>query len=57
MVTMVASWLPTRRVVRVSPLAALRPDAAVDVHTATGLVRLALAAILLVTGVALLGVT
>ncbi|WP_235854817.1 FtsX-like permease family protein [Nonomuraea aridisoli] len=26
MVTMVASWLPTRRVVRVSPLAALRPD-------------------------------
>jgi putative ABC transport system permease protein len=55
-VTMVASWLPTRRVVRVSPLAALRPDAAVDVHTATGLVRPALAALLLVTGPALLGV-
>ncbi|WP_030918752.1 ABC transporter permease [Streptosporangium amethystogenes] len=55
-VTMVASWLPVRRVVRVSPLAALRPDAAVDVHTATGLVRLALATILLVTGPALLGV-
>ncbi|WP_433424730.1 ABC transporter permease [Microtetraspora malaysiensis] len=55
-VTMVASWLPTRRVVRVHPLAALRPDAAVDVHTATGLVRLALAAILLVAGPALLGV-
>ncbi|MCC5580278.1 FtsX-like permease family protein [Microtetraspora sp. AC03309] len=55
-VTMVASWLPTRRVVRVSPLAALRPDAAVDVHTATGLVRPALAVILLVTGLGLLGV-
>ncbi|TQS20633.1 ABC transporter permease [Microbispora sp. KK1-11] len=55
-VTMVASWLPTRRVVRVSPLAALRPDAAVDVRTATGLARLALAAMLLVTGPALLGV-
>lgn len=55
-VTMVASWLPTRRVVRVSPLAALRPDAAVDVHTATGLVRLALAALLLVAGLGLLGV-
>ncbi|MDP9869218.1 MULTISPECIES: ABC transporter permease [Streptosporangium] len=55
-VTMVASWLPTRRVVRVSPLAALRPDGAVDVHTATGLARLALAALLLVTGPTLLGV-
>ncbi|MEV1167623.1 ABC transporter permease, partial [Nonomuraea sp. NPDC049784] len=55
-VTMLASWLPTRRVVRVSPLAALRPDAAVDIHTATGRVRLALAALLLVTGLALLGV-
>ncbi|WP_433291206.1 ABC transporter permease [Pseudonocardia sp. CA-142604] len=55
-VTMVASWLPTRRVVRVSPLAALRPEAAVDVHTATGRVRLAFAALLIVTGLALLGV-
>jgi putative ABC transport system permease protein len=55
-VTMLASLLPTRRVVRVSPLAALRPDTAVDVHTATGRVRLALAALLLVTGLALLGV-
>ncbi|MER7500376.1 ABC transporter permease [Nonomuraea pusilla] len=54
-VTMVASWLPTRCVVRVSPLAALRPEAAVDAHTATGLVRLALAALLLVTGLVLLG--
>ncbi|GAA1187174.1 ABC transporter permease [Pseudonocardia alaniniphila] len=55
-VTMVASWLPTRRVVRVSPLAALRPEATVDVHTATGRARLALAALLLVTGLAVLGV-
>ncbi|MEV4115164.1 FtsX-like permease family protein [Nonomuraea sp. NPDC049695] len=54
-VTMLASLLPTRLVVRVSPLAALRPDTAVDGHTATGRVRLALAALLLVTGLALLG--
>lgn len=54
-VTMVASWWPTRRVVRVSPLAALRPDSAIDVHTATGRVRLVLAALLLVTGLVLLG--
>jgi putative ABC transport system permease protein len=39
----------------VSPLAALRPQAALDVHTATGRARLALAALLLVTGLALLG--
>ncbi len=55
LVTMVASWLPTRHVVAVSPLAALRPQAAVDVRTATGRARLALAALLLVTGPALLG--
>jgi putative ABC transport system permease protein len=55
-VTMLASWLPTRGVVRVSPLAALRPQAALDVHTATGRVRLALAALLLLAGPALLGV-
>ncbi len=56
LVTTVASWLPTRHVVRVSPLAALRPQAAVDVHTATGRARLALATLLLVTGLALLAV-
>lgn len=55
-VTMVASWSPTRRVVQVSPLAALRPNAPVGVRTAAGLVRLVPAAILLVTGLALLGV-
>ncbi|MFD2351043.1 FtsX-like permease family protein [Nonomuraea ferruginea] len=52
-VTMVASWLPTRRVIRVSPLAALRPDAGVDARTRTGLARPVL---LLVIGLALLGV-
>jgi putative ABC transport system permease protein len=56
LVTLVASWLPTRRVVRVSPLAALRPQAAIDVGTATGRARPALAALLLVAGPALLGV-
>jgi putative ABC transport system permease protein len=55
-VTVAASWLPTRRVVRVSPLAALRPEAAIDVHTATGRVRPVLAALLLVGGLVLLGV-
>jgi putative ABC transport system permease protein len=53
-VTMVASWLPTRQVVRVHPLVALRPQAPADVHTAGGRARLALAAALLVAGLALL---
>jgi putative ABC transport system permease protein len=52
--TVVASWLPTRRVVRVTPLAALRPDTAVDMHTATGRARLRLAAFVLLAGLALL---
>ncbi|MGI5271138.1 ABC transporter permease [Nonomuraea sp. CA-218870] len=55
-VTMVASWSPTRRVVRVSPLAALRPDAGLEARTRGGLARAALAAFLLVTGPVLLGV-
>jgi putative ABC transport system permease protein len=54
LVTVVASWLPTRRVVRVSPLAALRPRAAAGGRTAAGRARPALAALLLVTGAALL---
>jgi putative ABC transport system permease protein len=52
-VTMVASWLPTRRVTRVSPLAALRPVVAVDVHAPT---RVVPAACLLVVGLVLLAV-
>ena len=55
LVTVIASWLPTRQVVGVSPLAALRPQAALDLHTATGRVRSALAALLLVAGPVLLG--
>ncbi|MHA6621896.1 ABC transporter permease [Pseudonocardia sp. DLS-67] len=54
-ITLVASWLPTRRVVRVTPLAALRPETAVDARTATGRVRLVLAALGLVVGPVLLG--
>ncbi|TWF78842.1 putative ABC transport system permease protein [Pseudonocardia hierapolitana] len=59
LVTLLASWLPTRRVVRVSPLAALRvggsTDAALDARTATGRTRLALAGLGLVAGPVLLG--
>ncbi|OZM76952.1 FtsX-like permease family protein [Pseudonocardia sp. MH-G8] len=55
LVTVVASWLPTRRVVSVSPLAALRPQTALDTRTAGGRSRPALATLLLVTGPALLG--
>ncbi|MFD7024316.1 FtsX-like permease family protein [Promicromonospora sukumoe] len=56
-VTAVASWLPTRRVVRVSPLAALRPDGAVDVRTGAGRTRVTLGALLVAGGGALLAVT
>jgi putative ABC transport system permease protein len=56
LITLLASWLPTRRVVRVSPLAALRPQAAVDARTTTGRTRLALAALGLVAGPVLLAV-
>ncbi|MFI8526613.1 FtsX-like permease family protein [Promicromonospora sukumoe] len=55
-VTAVASWLPTRRVVRVSPLAALRPDGAVDVRTGAGRTRVTLGALLVAGGGALLTV-
>ncbi|HLU56948.1 MAG TPA: ABC transporter permease [Pseudonocardia sp.] len=56
LVTLVASWLPTRQVVRVSPLAALRPRPALDPRTAAGRARTVLAALLLLAGPALLGV-
>ncbi|MFE7505648.1 FtsX-like permease family protein [Promicromonospora sp. NPDC057488] len=55
-VTMLASWLPTRRVVRVSPLAALRPDGVVDARTGAGRVRVVLGAVLVAGGAALLAV-
>ncbi|MFJ3406422.1 FtsX-like permease family protein [Promicromonospora sp. NPDC090134] len=55
-VTAVASWLPTRRVVRISPLAALRPDGAVDVRSGAGRARVVLGALFLAGGIALLAV-
>lgn len=40
-VTLLAAWLPTRRVARMSPLAALRPDDSASVGTGAGRLRLA----------------
>lgn len=54
-VTVGASWFPSRPVVRVHPLVALRPQTAVDVRTAGGRIRLAVAALLLLAGSAMLG--
>ncbi len=49
-VTLVAAWLPTRRVVDVSPLAALRPDDSTQVRTTAGRLRLALGLLVLAAG-------
>ncbi|HSU01884.1 MAG TPA: FtsX-like permease family protein [Nocardioides sp.] len=54
LVTLGAAWLPTRAATKVLPLAALRPDAGVDVRSAAGRWRLALAAVALAGGTVLL---
>lgn len=53
-VTLVASLLPARRSTRVSPLAALRPELAVDVRTRAGLARVLAAGVVTAAGAALL---
>lgn len=53
-VPLVAAWLPTRRVVRVSPLAALRPDDSTRLRTTTGRTRVALGVLLVLAGCAAL---
>ncbi len=55
-VTLVAAWLPTRRVVKVSPLAALRPDDSTQVGTSTGRIRLALGLLVIAFGALTLAV-
>lgn len=55
LVTLAASWGPTRAVVRVSPLDALRSRGDGDARVAVGRTRLAFAALLLIAGSALLG--
>jgi putative ABC transport system permease protein len=54
-VTLLAAWLPTRRVVRVSPLAALRPDDSTQVRTGSGRLRIALGLLTVALGAAALG--
>lgn len=49
--TVVAAWVPTRTATRVSPLAALRPEAAPSVRTAAGRVRIALGLVVVAAGV------
>lgn len=57
LVTLVAAWLPTRRVVRVSPLAALRPDDSTSVRTGAGRVRVLGGVAVGAIGVALLALS
>ncbi|MDR7254656.1 putative ABC transport system permease protein [Nocardioides sp. BE266] len=56
-VTLLAAWLPTRAATKVAPLAALRPDTGVDVRSAAGRWRLALAGLFLAGGTFLLVVS
>lgn len=51
---LVAAWLPTRRVARLSPQAALQPDLGVDARTAAGRGRILFGIGLVGVGVALL---
>jgi len=53
-VTLTASWLPTRRVLRVSPMAALRPQEDLDLRAGAGRIRLGLGGLLVTVGPALL---
>lgn len=55
LVTVAASWLPTRHVVRVSPLVALRPEGAPSARTAAGRLRIGLGLLLVLAGAGLLG--
>lgn len=57
LVTVVAAWLPTRRVTALEPLAALRPDDATGVRTRAGRLRVATGAVTVVAGAALLGLS
>ncbi|MDT0200519.1 FtsX-like permease family protein [Nocardioides sp. AE5] len=54
LITLGAGWLPTRRAVRVSPLAALRPDTGIDARTTAGRTQVALGVLLLAAGIAAL---
>lgn len=56
LVTLVASWLPTRSVTSVDPLTALRPDGAVDLRSGAGRARVALGVLAAGGGAALLAV-
>lgn len=56
-VTLLAAWLPTRSATTVAPLAALRPDTGVDLRSAAGRWRLALAGLFLAGGTSLLVVS
>jgi len=54
-VTVVAAWLPTRRVTALDPLAALRPDDSTDAHTRAGRLRIAAGIAVAAVGTVLLG--
>ncbi|MFC7496882.1 MULTISPECIES: ABC transporter permease [unclassified Nocardioides] len=57
LVTVVAAWLPTRRVVRINPLAALRPDDSTSVRTGAGRLRVLLGLAAVAIGVVLLALS